>query len=178
MRKMLDDELRFTVLRRDNYTCRYCGAKAPDVQLEVDHVVPASDGGSSTVDNLVTACLACNRGKGIRSAVVPTSDARLEADYAWYAARLRELWEQESGKPCTISHENFVEFLRIYGLQFVKGAIYASAPRVQEGFGPLQVASYLKRVLEDMVKQHGNHRGKVLVRVERSKARRKTKAKK
>lgn len=154
MREKLDDELRFTVLRRDNYTCRYCGAKAPDVRLEVDHVVPASDGGSSTEDNLVTACFACNRGKGIRSAVVPASDARLEADYTWYAKRLREIWEQESGKPCIISHENLVDFLRVYGLQFVKGAVYECAPRSNESFGPLQAASYMKRVLESAVKQY------------------------
>ena len=32
--------LRFDVLRRDNYTCKYCGAKAPNVQLHVDHVIP------------------------------------------------------------------------------------------------------------------------------------------
>jgi 5-methylcytosine-specific restriction endonuclease McrA len=31
--------------------------------LTCDHVVPVSRGGSSTLDNLVTACLACNLAK-------------------------------------------------------------------------------------------------------------------
>lgn len=55
--------LRFAVLTRDNYTCRYCGAKAPDVKLHVDHVLPKSKGGKDALDNLVTACATCNQGK-------------------------------------------------------------------------------------------------------------------
>ena len=55
---------RFKVLRRDNFTCQYCGAKAPAVVLQVDHVVPVSQGGDGEMDNLVTSCVTCNRGKG------------------------------------------------------------------------------------------------------------------
>ena len=36
--------LRFEILRRDNYTCCYCGAKSPDVTLAVDHVLPVTLG--------------------------------------------------------------------------------------------------------------------------------------
>ena len=32
--------LRYEVLRRDNHTCRYCGAQAPDVKLTVDNMAP------------------------------------------------------------------------------------------------------------------------------------------
>lgn len=55
--------LRFEILRRDNYTCRYCGAKAPDVPLRVDHVLPETLGGTDDPSNLVTACEPCNSGK-------------------------------------------------------------------------------------------------------------------
>ena len=55
--------LRYEVLRRDNHTCRYCGASAPDVKLTVDHVTPVALGGSDDPTNLVTACAACNAGK-------------------------------------------------------------------------------------------------------------------
>lgn len=58
--------LRFEILRRDNFTCTYCGAKAPDVELQVDHVVPEALGGSSDASNLTTACRDCNAGKGTR----------------------------------------------------------------------------------------------------------------
>lgn len=56
--------LRFDVLERDGFTCQYCGAKAPDAQLEVDHIVPVVRGGTNDPDNLRTACVGCNRGKG------------------------------------------------------------------------------------------------------------------
>lgn len=58
--------LRFEILRRDGFCCQYCGRKAPDVVLHVDHRHPRSAGGLNTVDNLVTACRDCNLGKGIR----------------------------------------------------------------------------------------------------------------
>lgn len=54
---------RFEIFKRDDYTCRYCGRKSPDVVLEVDHVVPQCDGGNDDPMNLVTACWDCNRGK-------------------------------------------------------------------------------------------------------------------
>ncbi len=55
--------LRFKVLRRDNFTCRYCGRSAPNVELAVDHVIPYAKGGTCTEENLVTACVECNAGK-------------------------------------------------------------------------------------------------------------------
>lgn len=55
--------LRFEILRRDGHTCRYCGAKAPDVTLTVDHVIPVTLGGGDEPNNLVTACQPCNAGK-------------------------------------------------------------------------------------------------------------------
>jgi hypothetical protein len=55
--------LRFMILERDNFTCRYCGATPPDVRLEVDHVHPESQGGSDDPSNLVTSCSICNIGK-------------------------------------------------------------------------------------------------------------------
>jgi hypothetical protein len=55
--------LRFEILRRDGMTCRYCGAKAPDVVLTVDHVIPVTLGGGDEPNNLVTACADCNSGK-------------------------------------------------------------------------------------------------------------------
>jgi hypothetical protein len=55
--------LRFEILKRDGYACRYCGATAPDVKLQVDHVRPEALGGRTEPENLVAACEECNRGK-------------------------------------------------------------------------------------------------------------------
>jgi hypothetical protein len=81
--------LRFEILRRDNHACRYCGAKAPDVALTVDHVVPVALGGTDDPSNLVTACRPCNTGK---SSITP--DAPLVADVAQDALRWARAMEQ------------------------------------------------------------------------------------
>ena len=59
-------KLRLEVLKRDRFTCSYCGAHPPDVLLEIDHVIPRAAGGSDEMENLVAACQDCNRGKGDR----------------------------------------------------------------------------------------------------------------
>ena len=59
----ISKNLRFTVLQRDGFRCRYCGRAAPDVVLEVDHLHPRASGGTMRLENLGTACFDCNRGK-------------------------------------------------------------------------------------------------------------------
>ena len=44
-RKALSQKIRFEVFKRDSFTCQYCGRKAPDVVLQVDHIVPVAKGG-------------------------------------------------------------------------------------------------------------------------------------
>ncbi len=55
--------LRYKILKRDRFTCQSCGARAPDVELEVDHKIPVSKGGTDDELNLITKCKDCNRGK-------------------------------------------------------------------------------------------------------------------
>lgn len=63
-RKMMNDDIRYNVLKRDNYTCCICGATAKDgAKLEVDHIIPVSKGGKTIMSNLQTLCDRCNKGK-------------------------------------------------------------------------------------------------------------------
>lgn len=59
----ISKKLRFEVFKRDSFTCQYCGKKAPDVILHVDHINPVSKGGDNAIVNLITSCAECNSGK-------------------------------------------------------------------------------------------------------------------
>ena len=63
-RKIMNDDIRYNVLKRDNYSCQICGATAKDgAKLHVDHIIPVSKGGKTVMSNLQTLCEQCNIGK-------------------------------------------------------------------------------------------------------------------
>jgi HNH endonuclease len=51
------------IVRRDNYTCQECGEHLMDHEVEFDHLIPVSRGGSSEESNLRLTCFDCNRDK-------------------------------------------------------------------------------------------------------------------
>jgi len=79
--------VRFEVFKRDAFKCQYCGAAAPEVLLQLDHIQPRAGGGRNDVANFVTACASCNSGK---------SDRRLDDNTAVTKQRvqLEELQER------------------------------------------------------------------------------------
>jgi 5-methylcytosine-specific restriction endonuclease McrA len=58
---------RENVYLRDKSTCQYCKKKHKRADLNLDHVVPVSQGGKTTWDNIVCSCLKCNNKKGGRT---------------------------------------------------------------------------------------------------------------
>ena len=65
-RALMTDKLRTEIKERDNYTCQKCGIsleKEPHLLLEIDHIIPISKNGTTTLDNLQTLCWRCNRQK-------------------------------------------------------------------------------------------------------------------
>lgn len=85
-RKPVSKRLRYEVLRRDNHTCRYCGASAPDVQLTVDHVLPVALGGDNSPGNLVASCRDCNAGKTSSAPDAPMVEQVNEDAIRWARA--------------------------------------------------------------------------------------------
>lgn len=82
----VNKRVRFEVLRRDDYTCRYCRSR--DNELTIDHVVPSSLGGSDAPSNLVAACRDCNAGKASSSPDDPLV-AQVQAEALRWAAAVR-----------------------------------------------------------------------------------------
>lgn len=58
-RRSFEIVTRRAVFVRDDFTCQYCGGKADNI----DHVIPRARGGKNSWDNVVAACLRCNRKK-------------------------------------------------------------------------------------------------------------------
>lgn len=53
-------EIGQVVMQRDGSKCVYCGAAEG---LELDHVIPFSKGGATSIGNLVVSCMTCNASK-------------------------------------------------------------------------------------------------------------------
>lgn len=103
VRKSISKSLRFAVLRRDGFTCQYCGARPPAVELVIDHVRPVAEGGTNDPDNLLTACEPCNQGKRDKGVDLEPSPNAPQL-YYWYCRcgkqlrpftvdALRDIWE-------------------------------------------------------------------------------------
>lgn len=59
-RKRITSEVRREVWRRDGGKCAKCGSRE---NLEYDHIIPITKGGSNTVRNIELLCEVCNRAK-------------------------------------------------------------------------------------------------------------------
>lgn len=151
--------LRFDIFRRDNFTCRYCGACPPGVVLEIDHVTPRVDGGTNDPLNLVTSCGDCNRGKSrkrldLTSAAQPDADleylsvqqeiAEIERYQRSLIARAKAqtetvrlfqlLWKDLSGLDWCPSNDVFFGLIAKYELEIIELAVRDVAPKVGGGY--------------------------------------------
>lgn len=58
---------RHNIYMRDNNTCQYCGKRFTRPELNLDHVVPRSQGGNTSWENIVCSCIPCNLRKANRT---------------------------------------------------------------------------------------------------------------
>ncbi len=58
---------RRNVFKRDHWACQYCGDQPGSEELTIDHVIPRSQGGTSTWENCVLACIGYNKHKSDRT---------------------------------------------------------------------------------------------------------------
>jgi hypothetical protein len=89
-RSSISPKVRWQVFARDNYTCRYCGRRPPEVVLVVDHHIPVAQGGTDDIGNLVTSCELCNQGKSDLHPARPLDAAPRHAPMSWAALVARD----------------------------------------------------------------------------------------
>lgn len=58
---------RLNLLARDQFRCQYCSNNLTSRESSMDHVLPRSQGGTTSWKNVVAACHTCNRRKGGRT---------------------------------------------------------------------------------------------------------------
>lgn len=91
---------RRNIFARDNFQCQYCLKKFSEKELTRDHVVPRSQGGGMTWENIVAACGRCNRDKGGRTpkqanmklAKIPRRPESLEKLFSIIEGSGEEVW--------------------------------------------------------------------------------------
>ena len=148
-RKSIKKGLRFEILNRDNFTCRYCGAKAPDVSLEVDHVVPVSRGGKNNKENLVTSCWGCNIGKGAKVLTRPQRSNR-RCDVVAMVRSLAGVIEAKYGS----IPRKFIEDIITQSYVIGFGSVYESGYKIGEFDNVLSWVSEAKTLDDFLLKYH------------------------
>jgi len=71
--RYIPSSIMLRVVRRDNSTCQICGRHLLDDEIEFDHIIPHSKGGSTEEYNLQVACFDCNRQKSNKVLMVEES---------------------------------------------------------------------------------------------------------
>jgi 5-methylcytosine-specific restriction protein A len=108
MPRILWPKVKASILRRDGYACRKCGAvfrgsagrRRKSGSLEVHHILPRSRGGSDHPGNLITLCQACHRAYTSELVSDLALEIRNERDILSNRAALRwaegtQEWEEE-----------------------------------------------------------------------------------
>ena len=167
-RQAIKKSVRFEVFKRDSFTCQYCGAKSPDVVLEVDHITPVAEGGDNDILNLVTACRQCNAGKSdrklsdttaidVRRAQIEELEDRrqqLEMLHEWHVSLIDldgqavqlagDLWFQSTGRTgCSLTDEAAAELRKLikrHGFDEVCNSIKEAAESALRSSRPLDEA--------------------------------------
>lgn len=138
-RKAISARVRFEVFKRDQYVCQYCGAHPPRAILHIDHIVPVASGGGNEIDNLVTACSACNLGKGaVALSDVPIPLKEKAAEIAEREAQLRGYHEVMEARRQRLENDTWKvadAFIKQYELPGVTNAEFRSIQTFVEKLG-------------------------------------------
>jgi uncharacterized membrane protein len=120
----LSKRLRFEILRRDGFKCRYCGTVAAERELRVDHVIPEVLGGSTEPSNLATACEPCNGGKSSVSLDDPVVEEVAKDALRWARAmEIAAAGQRAEREERTVHRDAFIEKWDEYNYEY-RGEVY------------------------------------------------------
>ena len=95
---------RFNVFLRDGFSCQYCG---DEKELTFDHLIPRSQGGQTTWENIVTACSPCNLRKGGKM----PKDARMHPKQPPFVPTIYDLHNAGRKFPPNFLHQSWMDYL-------------------------------------------------------------------
>lgn len=159
-RKAISKKIRFEVFKRDSFTCQYCGRKAPEILLQVDHIDPVAAGGGNALLNLITSCEECNAGKSDRklsdSSVLEKQRVQLqqlqqrreqiEMMFQWHKGLL-ELDEDLTGRVATFWSEQVPGFqLNEHGIKELR--------KLRRSFDTPEIMEAMRIAAESYIELH------------------------
>lgn len=106
IRKPVSGSTRFEVLKQAKFHCELCGISADIKNLEVDHIIPKSLGGSDEISNYQALCYTCNAQKGNGD----KTDFRSVNEEFKFRDRNCLFCETQSGKSRSIHLKNSLAF--------------------------------------------------------------------
>ena len=94
------------VFLRDLFTCQYCGDNPGSKNLEVDHLIPRSKGGSDNRCNLVTACVTCNGRKSNTISFPKKMIERDDTEEGWKVHKSFGVWAVKFNDTTVVIEDN------------------------------------------------------------------------
>lgn len=95
---------RFNLFLRDRFSCQYCGLGD---DLTFDHIIPRSQGGRTTWQNVTTACAHCNLRKGGKT----PAQSGMHPKITPYRPTSHQLMENGRAFPPNYLHESWRDYL-------------------------------------------------------------------
>jgi 5-methylcytosine-specific restriction endonuclease McrA len=95
---------RFNVFLRDRFQCQYCSARE---DLTFDHLIPRSKGGTTTWENVLTACSPCNLRKGNKT----PHEAGMHPQQLPFRPSVHDLHNNGRMFPPNFLHDSWMDYL-------------------------------------------------------------------
>lgn len=154
VRTSISKRIRFEVLKRDSFTCVYCGRKAPEVKLHIDHVVPIAKGGTSEIINLVSSCQDCNLGKAAVSLSEKDLDEKVkkQIDTTNETIKVSKRYNKTLEKIAKDREEALDRVIKAFSIayprEYLSSSLLDTLESLTKTHGPLRVQEMIKVSLE------------------------------